>query len=675
MSNMDKNSSQSGKPPVHPPSKEPTPATPAPARPHALNQHPFRTPTLDSEMSGVSAGAGSHHPTGFSPQNQATTKVAGRVLSDNWEPLGSQKLWPSVSDIPSCATSPAAGPSRENIDIRDGGLHDMNFESMRITGLDLGTEASRRGSTVPSFPGSPNAFVCNESHLEDTRTDEPGTGRNSETRFCVEVKHTPRDYFRKDDGNDSDEYNPDPQPIPGLLEGEVRHNPVNFDFLTPPVQPRTDSEAESASTSPRTRGIQFGYSRRDRIVLVMVGLPARGKSHISRKIQRFMEFFHGVPSRIFNIGSYRRKLFSNYHAPDFFDAGNPVAMQQREQCLNAALTDLHDWVDDHDICCGILDATNTTRQRRDYVLGKVTAMGCKVIFCESIVTDEALIDKSIIEVKTKCADFQSSNFTQEEVLKDFRARIRNYEKVYEPIDEKDPLESQQAWIKIINTTKFKYNHIYGTYPCHILKYLMSCHLEPRTFYLVRHGQTEYDAQGKIGGDSPLTPYGDDCAKSLAKWMKDNFVDNLGNVLGEPSVDDIPSKNVSKASGALLEPTEEVDGETDEEVEAGGQKWSIPIFTSTLTADNHMADELTSSDGPPEIVFKTRQWRNLDQVDEKFEKSKKNIKIRAKIKFEIKILFNFNFFFFRFMQEILMARRLLRFENSSQRSWKCEKMQG
>jgi 6-phosphofructo-2-kinase/fructose-2,6-biphosphatase 2 len=49
---------------------------------------------------------------------------------------------------------------------------------------------------------------------------------------------------------------------------------------------------------------------------------------------------------------------------------------------------------------------------------------------------------------------------------------------------------------------------------------MNLHLVPREFYLTRHGQSEYNLSGKIGGDSGLTEAGLEYARRLADFAKD-----------------------------------------------------------------------------------------------------------------------------------------------------------
>ena len=43
--------------------------------------------------------------------------------------------------------------------------------------------------------------------------------------------------------------------------------------------------------------------------------------------------------------------------------------------------------------------------------------------------------------------------------------------------------------------------------------------EGRTIYLSRHGESEYNLEDRIGGDSNLTPRGQQYAKSLGLYMK------------------------------------------------------------------------------------------------------------------------------------------------------------
>lgn len=49
---------------------------------------------------------------------------------------------------------------------------------------------------------------------------------------------------------------------------------------------------------------------------------------------------------------------------------------------------------------------------------------------------------------------------------------------------------------------------------------MNLHTLPRTFYLTRHGQSEYNLLGKIGGDSGLSPAGLEYARRLALFAKE-----------------------------------------------------------------------------------------------------------------------------------------------------------
>ena len=73
----------------------------------------------------------------------------------------------------------------------------------------------------------------------------------------------------------------------------------------------------------------------------MVGLPARGKTFIARKVASYLSFFHGAPVRTFNVGEYRRRLGNkNEHAENFFREDNKDGSALRESYAKAAMDDM-----------------------------------------------------------------------------------------------------------------------------------------------------------------------------------------------------------------------------------------------------------------------------------------------------------------------------------------------
>ena len=68
----------------------------------------------------------------------------------------------------------------------------------------------------------------------------------------------------------------------------------------------------------------------ERVVIAMVGLPARGKSCTSKAIVHFSTFL-GCPVRLFNAGNKRRTKGLAGASATFFDASNTEAQKQREQ--------------------------------------------------------------------------------------------------------------------------------------------------------------------------------------------------------------------------------------------------------------------------------------------------------------------------------------------------------
>lgn len=229
-------------------------------------------------------------------------------------------------------------------------------------------------------------------------------------------------------------------------------------------------------------------------VIVMVGLPARGKTYIAKKLTRYLNWI-GVHTRVFNAGDYRRGI-NEAKKPkhDFFDPNNACAKAIREQCMEAALDDAINWLKTGSGDVAIFDATNTTRERRHNVFNRIVIQNhLRCMFLESICTSDDIVESNVREVKVHSPDYKGVDAN--EAITDFLERIRHYEAIYEPISEET--ESHLAFIKLYNAgEKYVIHKHEGYLQSKIVYWIMNVHITPRTIYLTRHGESMYNVAGK-----------------------------------------------------------------------------------------------------------------------------------------------------------------------------------
>jgi len=84
--------------------------------------------------------------------------------------------------------------------------------------------------------------------------------------------------------------------------------------------------------------------REEVLILGMVGLPARGKSYISRKLARLLNWT-GLKVKVFNIGMYRRSIVGADCNSNFFDQTNKEALKAREECALLAMNDMINYLE------------------------------------------------------------------------------------------------------------------------------------------------------------------------------------------------------------------------------------------------------------------------------------------------------------------------------------------
>jgi len=247
-----------------------------------------------------------------------------------------------------------------------------------------------------------------------------------------------------------------------------------------------------------------------KLAFVMVGLPARGKTFIARKMARYLSWL-GLATGMFNVGAYRRARVGSQKRHSFFDPRNEAAQIVRREIALAALDDMIAFLgDEGDI--GIYDATNSTRERRSLVVERCRAHGYDVVFFESICNAPALVEANIRATKARSPDYEG--VAEEEAVADFRLRIAHYERGYEEVG-----EDEGPFVKIIDVgRKMVLHRVAGYWLARVVHFLLNLHVQPRSVWLTRHGESAFNVLGRIGGDAPLTESGRIYAQRLAAFV-------------------------------------------------------------------------------------------------------------------------------------------------------------
>ncbi|XP_076328600.1 6-phosphofructo-2-kinase/fructose-2,6-bisphosphatase-like isoform X2 [Tachypleus tridentatus] len=271
----------------------------------------------------------------------------------------------------------------------------------------------------------------------------------------------------------------------------------------------------------RSKGDRINYVNLPHVI-AMVGLPARGKTYIARKLTRYLNWI-GINTKVFNVGEYRRQATTVYKNHEFFSPNNKEAMAIRNKCAMDALEDMCKWLDD-DGEVAVYDATNTSFERRRLIHHLVCEkFGFKLFFVESLCDDMKIIEANVMEVKVHSPDYRDMN--KDEALQDFMKRIDHYKETYESLNENK--ETLLSFMKIFNAgAKVLVHRHEGHIQSRIVYYLMNIHITPRSIYLTRHGESNFNLQGRIGGDAELSERGWEYSRALAKFIVDQKIPRL-----------------------------------------------------------------------------------------------------------------------------------------------------
>lgn len=245
----------------------------------------------------------------------------------------------------------------------------------------------------------------------------------------------------------------------------------------------------------------------DKLVIALVGLPARGKSTMARKIARTIEL-DDLQVRVFNNGELRRTLSEgDTSSPDFFAPNNEDGLALRDKYARMNLERARDFLADSGKVA-IIDASNVSRKRRKLI--EEMFPEAPVLFVECVNADEEALEANL-ERKGFLSEFR--HLSPEVALDWFTRRIGYYERSYEPLNvEKNRVlvDSFEACILQEQLTDVipYYDRIRDIITTRIV----------RNLFLLRHGETFYNVENRIGGDPGLTEKGQAQANALAQYF-------------------------------------------------------------------------------------------------------------------------------------------------------------
>lgn len=178
-------------------------------------------------------------------------------------------------------------------------------------------------------------------------------------------------------------------------------------------------------------------------IILVSGLPASGKSTIAGMLTEYLNAYTTYKCKIFNCGKVRRKT-TEMHNYEFFDPNNEIFKLKREMIAMDTLNNLINELNEGQINVGILDATNSTIERRNNLVRMINQrLGedlDNLIILDIQCNNAKLVEYNVVG-KTTNEDYKNEDFAKS--IEDFSRRLENYTKAYEPI-EKEELDSYKG---------------------------------------------------------------------------------------------------------------------------------------------------------------------------------------------------------------------------------------
>ncbi|KAL1499512.1 hypothetical protein AB1Y20_011715 [Prymnesium parvum] len=313
-----------------------------------------------------------------------------------------------------------------------------------------------------------------------------------------------------------------------------------------------------------------------RHVICFIGLPEVGKAFLAHRTCQYLSFFHGVKAKLFELSEYRartgappgseenaqlllsdlstfmqgnvdgasrnmdsltpRKQHSSHESSprttpsgsrrESFDASDSCGLVTRQH-VDAGRVAIVYANDSFDSLKEIWSGTSKEGRRwaADMLKADKSVMA-QLMFIEVIVSVPALISANI------CAKAAARGCPKpsQEHIDEAIGRVADYAGVYVTLQD-DGSEDDLSYVKVINYgKKVVANKMNGHLKMRMAQFLSAIHTSRHVIYLSRHGQSEYNVLGKIGGNPPLSAAGDEYAVRLGNWVPANVWRQEGKIV-------------------------------------------------------------------------------------------------------------------------------------------------
>ena len=275
-----------------------------------------------------------------------------------------------------------------------------------------------------------------------------------------------------------------------------------------------------------------------RICIATCGLPARGKTHTSVALARYLRWL-GVKTRVFHLSDYRRAALgpSGQLPHDYFWANaSPSSVLFRHKILKQCREDIYHFLNQEKGQVAIYDAVNPLAEGRRSLAREFSKHNIQMLFIESSCTDERIIKENVRRVKISSPDYQGWDPT--EAVKDYLARIAARIPHFETME-----EPELHWVKMLNAGQrvSVNNCAFGYLAQRIVFYLLNLHIKSRQTYFARAGTTTDVDSYKA--DASLSEEGEDYARKMTETLiKNREEERLENIRAGGS--DAPLKPLS-----------------------------------------------------------------------------------------------------------------------------------